>query len=338
MDRRLLAPLALAATLAGCASGPVATDASGPVATDGSEPVATVDEPASTPTAQAPPSPDPGTSVAESDTERPRLFFTAHGEGAPNTFGPGCAMGIETTSSNLMRLTAPEGWVHRGSSGGSGPSALLFDVGGVPVDVDLVGNTGQLASMFDGHELGGQVGTADLDGTTFPVVEVSLGGGSTGYAMTDVPWLTNLPAPFGPTSALTVFVTSTQAGVPSVDDSVALLSSVRVERCEGIMESVIATSAGGTLAVPDIVDDPLGKTVPSAPQPSYDVQAGPDAWSAEQLAYLLPFPEPTDRCVAEVLQDHAVRDTLPPLLFIGPVVVGASGTNLEALEEIAAGC
>lgn len=103
-------------------------------------------------------------------------------------------------------------------------------------------------------------------------------------------------------------------------------------------EPVIATSAGGALAVPDIVSDPLGKTVPSSPQPAYDVQAGPNAWSAEQLAYLLPFPEPTDRCVAEVLQDQSVRDTLPPLLFIGPLVVGASGTNLEALEEIAAGC
>lgn len=66
--------------------------------------------------------------------------------------------------------------------------------------------------------------------------------------------------------------------------------------------------------------------------------AGPDAWEVEQLAYMLPFPEPTDRCVAEVLQDDAARAGLPPALLIGPLVVGASGTNLDALEGVAAGC
>lgn len=295
------------------------------------------------PTGPIPQAPEPtetGAPASGGDAERPRLFFTAHGEGAPNTFGPACAMGIETTASNLMRVTAPEGWVYRGSSGGTGPSELRFDVGGVTVTVNLLENAEQLGSLlrFDGYELGGRVGAADLDGTTFPVVEASLSGDATGHAMTDVPWLTNLPSPWDDGQKLTVFVTSQQAGVPSLNDSLALLASVRVERCGGIMQAVIAMSVSRLLAVPDIVNDPLGKTVPSSPQPAYDVQAGPNAWSAEQLAYLLPFPEPTDRCVADVLQDQSVRDTLPQLLFIGPFVVGASGTNLEALEEIAAGC
>lgn len=291
------------------------------------------------PTAPTTPSPQPeetGAPASEADAERPRLHFTAHGVGLANTVGPSCARGIKTSESNLMRVSAPEGWLLRGSGGGSGPSQLNFDVGGATVTVHLVERAEQLASNFDGHEFGGEVGTAELDGTTFPVLEARLSDEEAGFALASVPWLTNLPG--GSEYVLTVFVTSEQAGVPSAEDAIELLSSVRVERCQGIMESVVALSARGVLAVPEIVNDPLGKTVPSSPQPPYDVLAGPDAWEVEQLAYLLPFPVPTDRCVAEVLQDEAARAGLPPALLIGPLVVGASGTNLDALEGVAAGC
>lgn len=290
-------------------------------------------------TAPTTPSPQPEETAAPvpgADADRPRLHFTAHGVGLPNTVGPACARGIETSESNLMRVTAPEGWLLRGSGGGSGPSQLSYDVGGGSVTVHLVGRAEQLASHFDGHEFGGEAGTAELDGTGFPVVEARLSDDEAGFALTSVPWLTNLPG--GSEYVLTVFVTSEQTGVPSAGDAIELLSSVRVERCQGIMESVIALSARSVLAVPEIVNDPLGKTVPSSPQPPYDPLAGPDAWAVEQLAYLLPFPEPTDRCVAEVLQDDAARAGLPPVLLIGPLVVGASGTNLDALEGVAAGC
>lgn len=216
------------------------------------------------PAAPATPSPQPedtGAPAPGADAERPRLHFTAHGVGLANTVGPACARGIETSESNLMRVTAPEGWLLRGSGGGSGPSQLNFDVGGAAVTVHLVERAEQLASNFDGHEFGGEVGTAELDGTRFPVLEARLSEDEAGFALSSVPWLTNLPG--GSEYLLTVFVTSEEAGVPSTEDAIELLSSVRVERCQGIMDSVVALSARGVLAVPEIVNDPLGKTVPS---------------------------------------------------------------------------
>ena len=116
---------ALVVALAGC-SGPVTSDDPPPV-------------PAATETPQ-PTNPSDTGPVA--DDTVPVLHFTAHGEGAPNTVGPSCSWGIERGSSNLFRVTAPESWVMRGSSGGSGPSDIRYEVGGSDVMVDLVESRG----------------------------------------------------------------------------------------------------------------------------------------------------------------------------------------------------
>lgn len=265
--------------------------------------------------AQTPQPADPSTEGSTGDPV-PVLHFAAHGEGAPNTAGPSCSWGIDESFSNLFRVTAPASWQMRGSSGGSGPSDIRYEVGDSDVVVDMVESRGDLeSSKFESLEFGSQVATADLAGTQVPIVEVSLRGGEvTGYGITDVPWLENIAEMMGGARHLTVLVTSEDAGLPTLQDANSLLSSVRVERCGGIGQAIVFGALNQVTAVPEIVDDPLGKTRPSASQPTYNPALGTSVWSVEQLAYLLPLPEPTDRCVAEVMQDESKADQLPQLL------------------------
>ncbi|HRN30363.1 MAG TPA: hypothetical protein PK890_11785, partial [Terrimesophilobacter sp.] len=104
----------LVVVLAGC-SAPV---------TLGDVPPAPVESPA--PEVSDPGDADPDDADPSTGDPVPVLHFTAHGEGAPNTAGPGCSWGIEKSSSNLFRVTAPANWQMRGSSGGSGPSDIRY--------------------------------------------------------------------------------------------------------------------------------------------------------------------------------------------------------------------
>lgn len=263
--------------------------------------------------------------------QHPVISFAASGPGEPNTFGPQCAMGIEATSSNLFRLTAPAAWTQRGSTGGTGDSDIDFEVGDAEVVVTMAA-TEQDATLTDA-DLGAEVGEADLAGTAVPIVEAT-DGEATGYAIADVVWMTGLPEQFGGEEAMTIVVTSTDPAVPSLEDATAVLSSIRVERCRAISEALVAASADGVLAVPEFVDDPLGKTYPGGDQPALDMAGAVNAWSTDQLAYLLPFPEPIDRCVAESLQDE-----LPEIFPIGMVAVNAGqGDQQDALLAIADAC
>lgn len=275
--------------------------------------------------------PEPDTDTDTSGTSHPVISFAASGPGEPNTFGPQCSMGIEATSSNLFRLTAPTAWTQRGSTGGTGDSDIDFEVGDAEVVVTMAA-TEQEATLTDA-DFGAEVGEADLAGTAVPIVEAT-DGEATGYAITDVVWMTGLPEQFGGEEAMTIVVTSTDPAVPTLEDATAVLSSIRVERCRAISEALVAASADGVLAVPEFVDDPLGKTHPGGDQPAFDMAGAVNAWSIDQLAYLLPFPEPIDRCVAESLQDE-----LPEIFPIGMTAVTAGqGDQQDALLAIAEAC
>ncbi len=276
---------------------------------------------------------DDGSDVADapSDVDHPVVFFAAHGPGAPNTSGPACAMGIDNTSLNLFRVTAPAGWERRGSTGGSGDSDVDFAVGDATVLVTMAENANQAGSL--GASFGDEVGEADLDGTAVPIVEATMGE-STGYAIADVVYMTGLPQQFGLESAMTIVVTSPDPGAPSLEDATSVLSSVRVERCAAIGDATVAMSADRVLAVPEFDDDPLGKSYPGGEQPPLDMVNAVDVWSVEQLAYLLPFSEPVDRCVAASL-----KEAIPSEFPLGMAVVSAvAGDQHDALIAIADAC
>ncbi|HRN29284.1 MAG TPA: hypothetical protein PK890_06250, partial [Terrimesophilobacter sp.] len=64
---------------------------------------------------------------------------------------------------------------------------------------------------------------------------------------------------------------------------------------------------------------------------------GVNAWSVQQLAYLLAVPEPTDRCVAEVLQDESKADQLPqPLHVLMMTALGALHVDEEDVATLSA--
>lgn len=132
----------------------------------------------------------PPTSSASGNDDYPVIHFAAHGEGAPNTYGPSCSVGIETSSSSMFRVTAPDGWILRGGTGGSGRTALDFEVDGVRATLYLAAENNELV-QHPNLELGTQVGTVELPGVTAELVEVTdLGTGSTelsGYGISEVP-------------------------------------------------------------------------------------------------------------------------------------------------------
>lgn len=262
----------------------------------------------------------------------PVISFAAHGPSEANTFGPQCSMGIETTLSGLIRVTAPGTWEQRGSGGGTGASEIRFEVDGVEVDVDMASTDQEITSIGD-VEFGATVDEADLDGSMVPVVEATVGD-STGYAIERVVWMTGLPEQYGAEEVMTVVVSSPDPAVPTLDDATAVLSSVRVERCAAIGAALVAASADRVLAVPEFLDDPLAKTYPDGDQPALDLAAAVDLWSIEQLAYLLPFPEPVARCVAESLKGE-----LPKVFPLGmTVVIAGEGDQQDALLALADAC
>lgn len=138
---------------------------------------------------------------------------------------------------------------------------------------------------------------------------------------------------------MTIFITSSDPAVPTLDDATALLSTVRVERCAGIQQAILFSSISNTLAVPHVENDPLGKPFPGGGQPNYDPSGLLNAWTEEQLAYLLPLPAPADRCAAQKLQDSSVRETLPPAFtLLAMALTPFSDADKAALVELSESC
>lgn len=264
--------------------------------------------------------------------EHPVVRFAAHGPADPNTYGPSCAMGIETTALNVTRMTAPSSWSYGGSSGGTGASSIEFRVEDGSITVDVA------AAEFDRSLVGtivagAEVARVDLDGTSVPIVEVTVDD-RPGYAIDQLVWMEPLPPLFDGAMAMTVTVTGNAPDLFTLDEAVELLGTVRVERCEAVMTAVTAMGAVPVLAVPEFDPDPLGKTYPGGDQPAFDMQNIVGAYSTEQLAYLLPFENPVATCVAGSLQAE-VPD--PFLLDLG-VLAAVEGEQQDALQAIADAC
>lgn len=275
---------------------------------------------------------DLGGPIGDGGGEHPVVRFTAHGPAAPNTFGPSCAMGIETTSLNSTRVTAPESWTYRGSGGGTGSSDIRFEVEGGSVLIDVA--TADYDRTLIGEIVAGaEVATVDIDGTSVPIVEVTVDD-RPGYAIDQLVWMEPLPEMFGGSMAMTVTMTADPPEVLSLEDATSVLGTVRVERCSAVSEALVAMAAIPVLAVPEFDPDPLGKTYPGGDQPAFDMQNVINAYSTEQLAYLLPLEEPVATCVAESLQTEVPEAFILQMGVLSPV----EGDQQDALMAIADTC
>lgn len=261
------------------------------------------------------------------------IHLAAHGAGASNTFGPSCSIGIHATNLNPIRVSVPDGWTMRGSGGGSGTSEVSFDVDGATVTVHVAAHAAD-RNLWESLEVGGEVGTADLAGVAVPIAEVSLGD-DTGFGFVDVAWVTSLPETYSEDAfEMSVLVVADDASALGLAHATAVLSSVRVERCAAIVATLPPMATAGVMSVPEIVDDPLGKTRPDQDQPPYGslVEAF-TIYSLEQLAYLLPVAEPLDRCVAEALRNAPPPEFMIPSAALAPVQGGAQEAALETLID-----
>ena len=277
----------------------------------GSEPDAPA--PADTPDAPTQPAPAPAAAAPNADADPrptatpdpiPLVRFAAHGPAA-STFGARCGDGIEGTSSDVFRVTAPGDWIYRGTGSGSGPDGIYFEVGGTRVEVDLYINREELDSESS-FEDGGEAGvTVDLAGTPFPLHAVAVED-RTGYGILFVPWLVNLPGTADHEGS--ILISSREAGAVSAEVAAAVLGTVRAERCAAISRTLVWGPASGRMLVPEFEGgDPLGKTRPAEPA----------------------------RCVAPRVRERAASD---PMLHLKVLVPSPSGTFKEELAALAAGC
>jgi len=273
---------------------------------------------------------DPGGGAAFSDVPVPIARFTAAGPGDANTIAPSCAPDIELDNSEMYRLTMPDGWSWKGFSGGTGWDEISLRAGD---DADMrVIEVATQSELPPDIVIGDPTGTEiDLDGAAVPLVDIELEG-RTGYGFVDLAYLE--PFPIGPGAALgTVALTSDADGRPTIDEAVALLSTVRVERCEAVSLSQIYGPNAGVHLVPRFEPDPLGKQYPDQRQPSYEPGVSPLAqYSLEQLGYLMPVSADIAACAAE----RAATLADDPIGYLK--VLRPTGTGWVEFDELIAGC
>lgn len=261
----------------------------------------------------------------------PIARLVAHGASAPNTFGPACSTGIEESSSAMFRFTVPADWTWRGGGGGTGASDVSFDASdGGRVVVDLF-KTAEELSFEAAFEIVGDAGVIiDLAGQEFPLQEVTIDGRS-GYALIDVPYLGPMPI-VG--EHLGSVVISSNDLVLAADEIAAVLSTVRAERCSIVQEVAIWGPVGGVHLVPRFTPDPMGKTYPEQPQPTYEPGGSrTNAYSLEQVAYLLPLEISVAECVAPKAQEAAADDIVTDIQILAPTHAGK-----DALAALGAEC
>jgi hypothetical protein len=301
------------------------------IACGGSEPASedqTETAPAGEPTADTPtrtaapaPTPDPV----------PLVRFAAYGP-ADATYGPSCGTGIEGTGSDIFRLTSPDGWIQRGTGGGTGADDISFEVGGPRVIVDLYATRNELQAER-GFEDRGETGTSvDLGGSSFALHEVAVDD-RTGYGILNVPWLVGIPGT--PDKEGTVLVTSREAGLVTAEEATTVLETVRVERCAAISQILIYSPMSRHMLVPEFEGgDPLGKTRPDEPAPEYVPGESPLlTYSEAQVAYLLPLAEEVAECVAPLVREDAASSPMLHLQVLTP-----SGTHKETLGAYVERC
>jgi hypothetical protein len=263
----------------------------------------------------------------------PIARYAAHGPQAANTIGPPCGQGNLPNGGDVFRFTPPEGWSWTATSSGSGSDEVdILDPDGVRFTVHEA-KSAEERDFLSGWEVLGPAGVdLDLGGASFPMTEVTVAGGI-GYAIVDLPYLGPLPLlPTGDQLG-TVVVTSETEGRPTPDEAVAILASVRVERCAVISEAIVWAAAGGFAPVPRFEPDPLGKTWPDQPQPAIVGLPTLGAYTIEQLAYLMPVDEASAVCAAEAALAAHADDPMGYLRALVP-----SGTQQEELADVIAGC
>ena len=121
----------------------------------------------------------------------------------------------------------------------------------------------------------------------------------------------------------------------STEAAAAVLSTVRVERCAAISQTLIYGPAARHQLVPQFEGgDPLGKPRPDEPHPPYVPGESPLlTFSEAQVAYLLPVPGGVADCVAELVRADAPSDPILHLKVLTP-----SGTQKEQLADYVARC
>lgn len=267
-----------------------------------------------------------------SDAEVPIARFAGHGA-ASNTITPTCGLGELQHGGDLFRFTLPDGWSWKGTSGGSGSDEIeVLDPDGASFLV-IEAKSAEEKDFLTGWELVGPTGVElDLGGTPYPMSEVRVGG-SVGYAIVDLPYLAPLPVLLDVGQLGTLVVTSGMDGRPTAEEAAAILETARVERCSAVSEAIIWAAAGGFAPVPRFEPDPLGKTWPDQPQPSIVGVVGLDAYTVEQVAYLMPVEEARALCAAEAAIAAYADDPLGYLKVLVP-----SGTFRDELDALIADC
>lgn len=277
-------------------------------------------------------SPEPP-AAPSGEFEVPVARFAAHGPGAANTIAPPCGVGNEDRGGDLFRFTPPPEFSWTGSSGGSGRDEIEV-IGPDEVTLTFVeATTPSELSLVDGYAVVGPTGTeVTIDGTSIPVMEVTAEG-STAYALVDLPYLDPLPLLMEGAAWGTAIVYSDTEGRPTLDEATAILETVRVERCAAVSQALIWGAGGGFGAVPRFEPDPLGKTWPDEPQPAILGLPALDAYSVEQLAYLMPVEAERSTCAAETALAEWGDDPLGLLKAVTP-----SGTQRDEFAALIAEC
>lgn len=261
----------------------------------------------------------------------PVVHLAAHGPAA-STYGPRCGDGIEGTGSDIFRVTVPEGWVQRGTSGGTGADDISFEVGGTRVTVDLFATEEEFRFEDEFEDLGETGVQVDLGGRTVPLHEVTMEG-RRGYGILGVTYIEGLPRTGDRTGS--ILVTSPEGAALSPEVAADVLGTVRVERCSAISQMLIWGPAAGYQLVPDFAGgDPLGKERPDEDPPAYVPGESPLlTYSEDQVAYLLPLDQETARCVAPLVRADAGSNPILHLTVFAP-----SGTGKETLAGYVSRC
>lgn len=261
----------------------------------------------------------------------PVVHFAAYGP-QPYTWGPPCADGLEQSPSNVFRVTVPESWTFRSSSGGTGIHTLGFDTqaGRVVLDMFVSQDVFQLA--HDYQALGPSGTTVDIEGTSFPLTEVTIGGRQ-GFGIPEITYIEGIPRR-GPMTGGVLLTSETEGGVDATL-AAEVLGSVRVERCGAIAQLFIWGPASGYQLVPEFDGgDPLGKELPPGGSPAFVPGESPLlTWSEEQVAYLLPLEAEVAQCVAPLVRADAASDPILHMKALTP-----SGTMKDVLAGYVERC
>lgn len=274
----------------------------------------------------------PGT-TASTSVAVPIARFTAHGRQAANTIGPGCATGIDTRGGDTFRFTPPPTWAWRGTSGGSSYDQVSLSADDVRMFVTEAAYDEEREALDEFTIVGPSGVEVEIDGTAVPIIRITLKG-APGYAIVDLPYLGPLPVVRGGFALGTVALTSDETGRPTIEEATELLGSVRIERCEAVSEAMIWGPAVGVHLVPRFEPDPLGKVYPDQAQPQYRPTTWTlDAYSLEQVAYLMPVDADRAMCAAAKAVEANAGNPVGHLAMFLP-----NGTNKAALDAIVAAC